>query len=76
MLFLIFWMGIGFGLPTAAVFAAIGGVVVPRFYLKVRRNRRLSAFAVQFPDAVDVIVRGVRSGMPLGDCVRIVAVEG
>lgn len=31
---------------------------------------------MQFPDAVDVIVRGVKSGLPLGDCIRVVATEG
>lgn len=75
-LFLILWKGVGFALPTAGIIAGLGGAVLPRGYLQMRRKRRLSAFAVQFPDAVDVIVRGVRSGMPLGDCVRIVAVEG
>lgn len=75
-LFLILWAGFGFAPVTAGALAGAGGALLPHGFLKVRRNRRLSAFAVQFPDAVDVIVRGVRSGMPLGDCVRIVAVEG
>jgi len=75
-LFLILWAGCGLALPTASVLALIGGPLLPRGYLRFRRTRRLAAFAVQFPDAVDVIVRGVRSGMPLGDCIRIVAVEG
>lgn len=74
--FLALWAGAGFALPVCVVLAGLGGIVLPRFYLRFRRNRRLAAFAAQFPDAVDVIVRGVRSGMPLGDCIRIVAVEG
>ena len=28
-----------------------------------------------FPDAIDVIVRGVRAGLPIGDCLRIIATE-
>lgn len=76
LLFLAVWLGAGIGLPVAAVLALGGGAALPRGYVNFRRNRRLKAFAVQFPDAVDVIVRGVRSGMPLGDCLRVLAVEG
>lgn len=75
-LFLILWAGCGLALPTSGALALIGGPLLPRGYLRFRRTRRLAAFAEQFPDAVDVIVRGVKSGMPLGDCIRIVAVEG
>ena len=28
-----------------------------------------------FPDAIDVIVRGVKAGLPLGDCLKIIAEE-
>lgn len=27
----------------------------------------------EFPDAVDVIIRGIKAGLPLGDCLRIIA---
>jgi hypothetical protein len=33
------------------------------------------SFIEEFPNAVDVIVRGVKSGLPLGDCIRIIASE-
>ncbi len=75
-LFLGLWLGAGFGLPYVAALSVLGGIFLPRTYVNFRRNRRLRAFAVQFPDAVDVIVRGVRSGMPLGDCIRVLAIEG
>lgn len=75
LLFVTFWLGAGIALPFAAVLALSGGAVLPHAYVNFRRNRRFKAFAVQFPDAVDVIVRGVRSGMPLGDCLRVLAIE-
>jgi tight adherence protein B len=53
----------------------IGGFGVPRWYLKMQRNKRLKAFAAEFPNALDVIVRGVKAGLPLGDCIRIIASE-
>lgn len=75
-LLMISWAGMGFSLPTAGFLAFLGGTLLPHGYLRLRRSRRLREFAAQFPDAVDVIVRGVKSGMPLGDCIRVVAVEG
>src|SRR4029077_20114782 len=41
-------------------------------FLKKRREQK---FLHNFPDAVDVIVRGVKAGLPLGDCLRIIAAE-
>jgi tight adherence protein B len=52
--------------------AALG---FPRWFLSFKRNRRLNKFASEFPNAVDVVVRGVKAGLPLGDCIRIVAQE-
>jgi len=73
---LILWAGTGISLPMVTFIAVLGGGLLPQGYLRFRRNRRLTAFAAQFADAVDVIVRGVKSGMPLGDCVRVIAIEG
>ena len=39
------------------------------------RKRRLKKFLDEFPNAVDVIVRGVKAGLPLDDCLRIIAAE-
>jgi tight adherence protein B len=76
LLFATLWLGGGLGAPYALALAVPGGLYLPRAYVRFRRNRRLRDFAALFPDAVDVIVRGVRSGMPLGDCLRVLAVEG
>jgi len=53
----------------------IGGFGLPNFWLSHTTNRRLKKFSLEFPNAVDVIVRGVRSGLPLGDCLRVIASE-
>ena len=37
--------------------------------------RRMKKFIVEFPNAVDVIIRGVKAGLPLGDCIRVIAAE-
>lgn len=53
----------------------VGAAGVPRFFLNWRRKRRFNAFIDELPNAVDIIVRGVRAGLPLADCIRIVAAE-
>ncbi len=39
------------------------------------RKRRINKFVQEFPNAVDVIIRGIKAGLPLGDCLRIIAAE-
>ncbi|MEX1179772.1 MAG: type II secretion system F family protein [Cucumibacter sp.] len=59
----------------AVVFAASGGYLIPRFYLARRTKRFRSKFLDEFPTAVETIVRGVKSGLPLNDSIKVVAKE-
>ena len=43
--------------------------------LKLHLSDFFNSFLNIFPDAVDVIVRGVKAGLPLGDCLKIIANE-
>ena len=61
----LFAVGIGFVL----------GFGVPRWILSMKINRRQKKFTAHFADAMDIIVRGVRTGLPLGDCLRMIAHE-
>ena len=54
-----------------AGFAAALGA--PRWLLKWLKKRREEKFLNAFPDSVDVIVRGIKAGLPLLDCIRIVS---
>jgi len=56
-----------------AVFAA--GIGVPRWVLSFLKNRREKTFTNDFANAIDVIVRSVKSGLPTSDALRIVAQE-
>jgi tight adherence protein B len=60
---------------VAAGAAFVGGFGVPRWILNHMKKRRIKRFILELPNAVDVIVRGIRSGLPLGDCMRIIASE-
>ncbi len=64
------------GEPIAAVLvAAIAGLGLPNWVLSFLRKRRMKRFIDEFPNAIDIIVRGIKSGLPVGDCLRIIASE-
>jgi tight adherence protein B len=66
---------LGFGLIPSAGFAVSGGVLLPHFYVNWKRKKRLRKFSDEFANAVDVIVRGVKAGLPLVDCLKVIAGE-
>jgi tight adherence protein B len=72
-LFLV-WLAI-VGPIAGLVLGVVGGLLLPHLYLGMCRRRRLERFRSLFPDAIDVIVRGIKSGVPLGDCLKVVASE-
>lgn len=57
------------------VFSLAGGYLLPRMYVGRRRKKYQSAFLDELPNAVEAIVRGVKSGLPLNDSMRLVAKE-
>ncbi|WP_417688021.1 type II secretion system F family protein [Roseibium sp.] len=52
-----------------------GAIGFPRWFVNYKRRKRFNAFLDELPGAVDIIVRGVKAGLPLGDCIKIVARE-
>lgn len=66
-----------YGLPRigAPFFLITAGVGLPRFFLNFRRKRRVQKFIALFPDALDVIVRGIKSGLPVGECINLIGRE-
>ena len=64
------------GSPMMIVgFTVIGGLGMPRWYVGSKRKKRFNKFLQEFPSAVDIIVRGIKAGIPLGDCIRNIATE-
>ncbi|MGE0503304.1 MAG: type II secretion system F family protein [Rhizobiaceae bacterium] len=59
-------------LPGAFLAGTFG---LPRWFVSFKRNRRVKAFLNEFPNALDVIVRAVKSGLPLNDGIRLIANE-
>ncbi len=58
--------------PAAALAAGIG---FPRWLLSYLAKSRQKKFTEEFANAVDIIVRGVKAGLPLNDCLKIIAAE-
>jgi len=63
-------------LIVIAGMAFAGGFGLPRWALSFLKKRREQKFLNAFPDAVDLIVRGVKAGLPLIDCFKMIASEG
>jgi tight adherence protein B len=57
------------------VLGATSGYLLPRMYLGRRRKKYQNQFLEELPNAVEAIVRGVKSGLPLNDSMRLVAKE-
>lgn len=61
-------------LPAAGLGFA-GAFGIPRWLLGYLKKRREQKFLNGFPDAVDVIVRGIKAGLPLLDCVKMITID-
>jgi len=57
----------------AAVFALAGAYLAPRMYVSRKRRKYQDKFLDELPNAVEAIVRGVKTGLPLNDSIRVVA---
>ena len=77
-------VGVGFAallyLKTGAALLALGfgvlaGAGLPHMVVNFFINRRLNAFNAKFPDAIELLVRGLRSGLPVGETLGVVANE-
>ncbi|MGO4715928.1 type II secretion system F family protein [Bradyrhizobium sp. 2TAF24] len=65
----------GAGLLASAGLGFAAGFGLPRWILGFLKKRREKKFLDALPDAVDVITRGIKSGLPLFDSIRVVAAD-
>ena len=65
----------GGGLLGATGLAFAAGFGLPRWGLGFLKKRRESNFLKALPDAVDVIVRGIKAGLPLFESIKVVAAD-
>jgi tight adherence protein B len=60
---------------AAAAAGFVGAFGLPRWVLKFLTKRRQNKFVDNFANAIDIIVRGVKSGLPLNECLGIISRE-
>ena len=53
----------------------VGVLGLPRWFLGFLRNRRQNVFLNDFADAIDVMVRGLKAGLPVSEAMKIIASE-
>jgi tight adherence protein B len=56
-------------------FAFAAALGLPRWVVGFLGKRRTKKFTENFSDAIDIIVRGIKSGLPVHDCLKIIAKE-
>jgi tight adherence protein B len=66
---------VGGGVLGAVGMAFAAGLGLPRWLLGYLKKRREKAFLKALPDAVDVIVRGIKAGLPLFESLKVVAAD-
>jgi tight adherence protein B len=68
-------LALDFSLLIDASVAVIVGVGLPQIALQQQINRRLKKFVTLMPEALDLIVRGIRSGLPASEALKTIADE-
>lgn len=62
--------------PTLAILLGlVSGLGLPHIAIGFLISRRVKRFLSDFPEAIDLIIRGLRSGLPVPESIRIVGQE-
>jgi tight adherence protein B len=65
----------GLYFPLALLVGLFLGIGLPHFIVGKMIKRRIAKFTAKFPDAIDLMVRGLRSGLPISETIGVVADE-
>lgn len=65
----------GMNIVIALGISLIVSIGLPRWIIGFLAKKRMAKFSLEFPNAVDVIVRGIKSGLPVHECFKIIARE-
>ena len=55
--------------------AFVGTIGLPRWFIKRQKKRRIAKFLDEFANAIDVIVRGIKAGLPVNDTLKVISQE-
>lgn len=62
-------------LLLSLIIGLAAGAGIPHLLLNMLIGRRTAAFTARFPEAIDLLVRGLRSGLPVGETLQVIARE-
>ena len=65
----------GFPLVLALLLALAAGMGLPHFAVGFVIKKRIARFTAKFPDAIELLVRGLRSGLPITETMTVVGQE-
>ncbi len=60
-------------IPLVLLIGLAAGLIVPHFVVGYLGRRRLKRMLEQFPDGIDMVVRAVRSGLPVSEAIKVIA---
>ncbi|MBK5565662.1 type II secretion system F family protein [Ensifer sp. SSB1] len=66
----------GAGPAIGVGIAVIAGLGLPRWSVGFLVKRRCKKFLEEFPNALEIMVRSIKSGLPLNDALRLIAADG
>lgn len=73
--FLLFFGALAWKWPVAGFLALVIGLGLPHWLVGMQAKRRVTKFVGLFPEAIDLIVRGLRSGLPIQEGFKVVSEE-
>lgn len=65
----------GMPIALALLLGMFIGIGLPHMVIGSLVKRRVNAFTTKFPDGIDLLVRGLRSGLPISETISVVASE-
>jgi tight adherence protein B len=65
----------GMPLILAIVLGLFASIAIPHFTVGYLIGKRINQFNARFPDAIELMVRGLRSGLPISETMGVVATE-
>ncbi len=66
---------LGKSLLIGLLVGVVLGLGLPNFYIKRKLRKRQMAFLKLFPEAIELMVRGLRAGLPIGESFNVVSRE-
>lgn len=73
--FFLLWFLMGVPTLLAIFLSILAGIGLPHLVVAAMIKKRIAAFIALFPDALDLIVRGLRSGLPITESINSVCRE-